>query len=63
MLYADHIAERGRELFTEVCAQDLEKIVAKHRDSMYGADEPRQWFKVKNAEYSQAVEHHELFER
>ena len=63
VLYAQHIAGRGRELFAEVCAHDLEGTVAKHRESPYGVDEPRQWVKVKNPTYSQAVDRHELFER
>jgi bifunctional non-homologous end joining protein LigD len=41
LLYAQHVAERGRELFAEVCAQDLEGVVAKHRESSYGSDESR----------------------
>ena len=63
VLYAQHIDGRGRELFGEICAHDLEGIVTKHRGSSYGADEPRQWIKVKNAAYSRAVDRHELFER
>ena len=63
VLYAQHIVGHGRELFAEVCAHDLEGIVAKHSESTYGADEPRQWIKVKNAAHSQAVDRHELFER
>jgi bifunctional non-homologous end joining protein LigD len=62
VLYAQSIAGRGRELFAEICAHDLEGIVAKHRESTYGADEPRQWIKVKNVGYSQAVDRHALFE-
>jgi hypothetical protein len=30
-------------------AHDLERIVAKHRESSYGADKLRHWIKVKNA--------------
>ena len=63
MLYAQHIVGRGRELFALVCANNLEGIVAKHRQSAYGADEPRKWIKVKNINYSQAVDRRELFER
>ena len=63
VLYAQHFAGRGRALFAEVCAHDLEGIVAKHRESSYGADKPRHWIKVKNTAYSQAVHRHELFER
>jgi hypothetical protein len=45
------------------CARtDLEGIVAKHRLSLYGTDEPRQWIEVKNTAYSQGVDRHELFE-
>jgi hypothetical protein len=43
-------------------SRDLEGIVVKHRGSSYGADELRQWIKVKNTAYSQAVDRHELFE-
>ena len=62
VLYAQHVKGRGRELFDLVCKQDLEGIVAKHRRSQYGVDEPRQWVKVKNVDYSQARDRHELFE-
>lgn len=51
VLYAQHVVGAGRKLFETVCAQDLEGIVAKHRKSIYGPDEPRQWVKVKNAAY------------
>src|SRR5262249_22095965 len=63
VLYAQHVKGRGRELFDVVCKQDLEGIVAKHRRSQYGADEPRQWVKVKNADYTQARDRHGLFDR
>jgi bifunctional non-homologous end joining protein LigD len=63
VLYAEAINGHGRELFDIVCKQDLEGIVAKHRRSQYGTDEPRQWVKVKNPDYSQARDRHELFER
>jgi ATP-dependent DNA ligase len=63
VLYAQYVAKRGRELFAEVYTQNLEGIVAKHGESSYGADEPRQWITVKNTAYSQAVDRHELFER
>jgi ATP-dependent DNA ligase len=33
MTCTTHVAVRGRELFAEVCAQDLEGIVAKRADS------------------------------
>jgi bifunctional non-homologous end joining protein LigD len=52
IFYAQHIDGRGCDLFAEVCAHDLEGIVAKHRESRYGADEPRAWINVKNPAYS-----------
>jgi ATP-dependent DNA ligase len=59
-----HIAERGRELFAELCAQDLEGIVAKRADSVYDAAAPiSPWAKIKNPEYRHAVDRHQLFER
>ena len=41
---------------------DLEGIVAKRKDSRYG-DELAPWIKIKNPNYSQARDRHELFER
>jgi len=38
LLYVDHIAARGMDLFREVCQQDLEGIVAKRQDSVYDPD-------------------------
>jgi hypothetical protein len=29
VLYTQHVAERGRELFAEVCARDVEVVVVK----------------------------------
>ena len=55
LLYVDHLERTGIELYAEVCRQDLEGIVAKHRDSTYtcrGKISP--WLKVKNPHYSQA---------
>jgi ATP-dependent DNA ligase len=45
-------------------AQDLEGIVAKRKRSAYDPVSPLAvWVKIKNAEYSQARDRHELFER
>ena len=41
---------------------DLEGIVAKRRDGTYDPAAAT-WWKVKNREYSQARDRHELFER
>ena len=63
VLYAQHVHSNGRDLFAEVCRQDLEGIVAKHCAGRYGEDEPTRWLKIKNPEYSQARDREELFER
>jgi bifunctional non-homologous end joining protein LigD len=62
VLCAQHLAARGREFFAAVCAQDLEGIVAKRKDGRYDPTRT-QWLKVKNPEYSQARDRHELFVR
>jgi ATP-dependent DNA ligase len=52
------------ELFAAVCDQDLEGIVAKRKRSAYDPSSPLAlWAKIKNREYSQARDRHELFER
>ena len=62
ILFARHVALRGRGLFAVACEQDLEGIVAKWKDAPYNPDElPLSWFKVKNPQYSQARDRHELF--
>jgi bifunctional non-homologous end joining protein LigD len=64
ILYASHVDGRGRNLFAEVCAQDLEGIVAKKKASVYDPTTPvSPWVKIKNRDYSQARDRHELFER
>lgn len=64
ILFAKHVARRGRELFAAVCEQDLEGVVAKWKDAPYNpAAVPLSWIKVKNPQYSQARDRHELFER
>jgi bifunctional non-homologous end joining protein LigD len=61
VLYAQHVHGEGRDLFADVCRQDLEGIVAKHSAGRYGEDEPTRWLKIKNPEYSQARDRAELF--
>lgn len=63
ILFAHHVHGRGRDLFPEVCRQDLEGIVAKHSAERYGEDEPKRWLKIKNPENSQARDRAKLFER
>lgn len=49
ILLARHIERDGCALFRAVCAQDLEGIVEKRRDTACGVD----WFKIRNPVYSQ----------
>jgi len=62
VLYAQHIEHRGKEFFQEVCARDLEGIVAKRKLGVYKED-GNSWLKIKNPSYSQAKNRHELFQR
>jgi bifunctional non-homologous end joining protein LigD len=61
LLYADHVDQYGVDFFEMICAKDLEGIVAKHRDSRY--DRTARWIKIKNPNYSQSNDRHELFDR
>jgi bifunctional non-homologous end joining protein LigD len=63
LLYLDHIAECGRDLYRAACERDLEGIVGKWACGMYQSD-PRgtSWLKIKNPEYSQVEGRHELFD-
>jgi ATP-dependent DNA ligase len=45
----------------EICARDLEGIVAKRRHSIYRSD--GKWLKIKNPKYSQAEGRHDLLKR
>jgi bifunctional non-homologous end joining protein LigD len=59
LLYAQHVEQHGRAFFAEICARDLEGIVAKRRLGIY-KDDGDSWLKVKNRTYSQAEGRHEL---
>ena len=63
VLYVDHVAKTGTQLFQAAVDLDLEGIVAKKADSPYalGAGCPP-WVKIKNRMYSQNAGRHELFE-
>lgn len=62
VLYLDHIAERGRDLFRAACERDLEGIVAKWVHGTYQTGGRRtSWLKIKNPAYSQMEGRHELF--
>ena len=62
LLYAQHIMQHGKSFFAEICARDLEGIVAKPRLGIY-KDDGNSWLKVKNRTYSQAEGRHELLTR
>jgi len=62
LLYLDHIAARGVDLFRVACERDLEGIVGKWADGTYRTDgRATSWLKIKNREDSQMVDRHELF--
>ena len=62
LLYAQHVIQQGRAFFAEICARDLEGIVAKRKRGIY-KDDGNSWLKVKNPTYSQAEGRHELLTR
>lgn len=58
------VVARGVDLFAEVCARDLEGIVAKWAAAPYRVLDGRSpWVKVKNRDYRQMRDRHELFAR
>ena len=62
LLYLDHIEQRGRDLFHVACERDLEGIVGKWAQGTYRTDgRATSWLKIKNVEYSQMRDRHELF--
>jgi ATP-dependent DNA ligase len=64
VLYLDHIAERGRDLFRVACERDLEGIVGKYAHGVYHIDgRTTSWIKVKYSGYSQMESRHELFDQ
>jgi bifunctional non-homologous end joining protein LigD len=62
LMYAHHIERHGKRLFEEICARDLEGIVAKRGHGIY-KDNGLGWLKIKNRAYSQAEGRHELMTR
>jgi bifunctional non-homologous end joining protein LigD len=61
VIYAQHIEGVGKQLFREICARDLEGIVAKRKLSIY-KDDGNSWLTIKNRAYLQAEGTHELLE-
>ena len=62
IVYAQHIEGLGIGLFEEICARDLEGIVAKRKRGVY-KNNGLGWKKIKNPKYSQAEGRHDLFTR
>ena len=62
LLFAQHVEGDGKRFFAEVCARDLEGIVAKRKMGIYTED-GNSWIKIKNKDYSQAEGRHELMTR
>jgi bifunctional non-homologous end joining protein LigD len=62
LLYAQHVEGCGKRFFKEICAQDLEGIVAKRRLGIY-KDDGNSWLKIKNRAYSQSEGRQELLGR
>ena len=62
LFYAQHVMQDGKAFFAEICARDLEGIVAKRKLGTY-KDDQTAWLKLKNPTYSQAEGRHELLTR
>jgi bifunctional non-homologous end joining protein LigD len=60
IIYAQHLEHQGVGFFEEICARDLEGIVAKHKRGIYKSN-GLGWKKIKNPKYSQAEGRHDLF--
>jgi ATP-dependent DNA ligase len=62
LMYLDPIEQRGCDLFRVACERDLESIVGKWAPGTYRTDgRATSWLKIKNPEYSQMRDRHELF--
>jgi ATP-dependent DNA ligase len=55
-----YVEDRGVDLYNEVCQRNLEGVVAKRKSGTYSTVSG--WLKIKNPNYSQSEERHELFE-
>ena len=64
LLYLDHLVTRGRALYDAACARDLEGVVGKWRRGTYQVTgRGTSWVKIKNPDYTQIRDRHELFDR
>jgi bifunctional non-homologous end joining protein LigD len=55
-----YVEGRGVDLFNEVCQRNLEGVVAKRKSGTYSTVSG--WLKIKNPNYTQSEQRHELFE-
>jgi ATP-dependent DNA ligase len=63
VLYLDHVAERGVEMYAAACRHDLEGVVAKWTRGAYQCDGTgTSWLRIKNSTYSQMDGRRDLFE-
>jgi bifunctional non-homologous end joining protein LigD len=63
VLYAEHIEERGEDLFDLTVDHDLEGIVGKWKRGAYKEGERTSWVKIRNGHYSQIVGRDRLFDK
>jgi hypothetical protein len=59
IILAQHVESEGKRKFEEICARDLERIVAKRKMWIYN-DDGNSWLKIENGLHSQAEGRHEL---
>jgi bifunctional non-homologous end joining protein LigD len=59
ILYAHNIVGNDVGFFEEICARDLERIIAKRKRGVY-RDDGKDWLKIKNPKYSRAEGRHDL---
>ena len=63
-IFVDHIVERGKALYKQICEMDLDGIVCKPSLSPYRTvGGTTTWIKVKNPNYSQKEGRGELFNK
>jgi hypothetical protein len=60
LLYVHHFESPGAKVLKQVCAMDLEGIVAKRKSAPYGGTG---WLKILNPNYSQRRGRAELFKK
>lgn len=60
----EHVVGRGTDLFRASCEMDVEGVVGKWAQGTYATEgRTTSWLKIKNLDYSQMRDRHELFDR